>query len=65
MSQVRTKVDEYLKAGVRLVWVIEPRTRHITVHRPDEAPSLLRENGDFDGLDVLPGFRLDVKRIFE
>src|SRR5437868_8456946 len=33
--EVREKVEEYLAAGVRLVWVVDPKTRSIEVFRGD------------------------------
>lgn len=65
MRQVEMKIDEYLAASVRLVWVIEPRLRRATVHSVDRTPIVLEEDDDFDGEEVLPGFRLLVARIFE
>jgi Uma2 family endonuclease len=57
------KVGEYLDAGVRMVWVIDPRTSSAAVHR-----SLVdvREIGidDFlEGGEVVPGFRCRLREI--
>jgi Uma2 family endonuclease len=51
------KVEEYLAVGVRLVWVINPRTRIVIVHRADGSLVKLREGQDLDGEDVVVGFR--------
>ena len=59
-----TKVDEYLSAGSRLVWVINPKRRIIYVYRPNDVISVLRENDVLDGEDVLPGFKLPLAKIF-
>jgi Uma2 family endonuclease len=56
-SEVEEKVEEYLGAGVRLVWVIDPELRRGWVYRPGGARTALGENDAFDGEDVLPGFR--------
>jgi Uma2 family endonuclease len=53
---VLDKVGEYLEAGVRLVWVIDPRKAKAVVHR---SLSDAKERGlqdTLDGDDVLPGF---------
>ncbi len=55
--EVDTKVREYLNAGVRLVWVINPETREARVHRANGTITGLREDDEFDGEDVIPGFR--------
>ena len=56
-SEVRGKVEEYLAAGVPLVWVIDPESRTADVHRPGLSAQRLREDDVLDGEDVLPGFR--------
>lgn len=63
-AEVHEKVLEYLAAGTRLVWVVHPRGRTVTVYRPDGSARVLREGDELDGEDVLPGFRLPVAAIF-
>jgi Uma2 family endonuclease len=58
------KILDYLAAGVRLVWVINPETRTVRIHRADSSVSQLRESDELDGEDVLPGFRLPVRNLF-
>mgnify|MGYP002779746517 CR=1 FL=1 len=64
MNDVTDKVLAYLKAGVRMVLILQPRHRLLTVHRPGHDPHLLHEPDTFDGDDVLPGFRLQVSALF-
>jgi Uma2 family endonuclease len=54
------KVEEYLRVGVRLVWVVNPDTRTVLVHRPDGTVTKIRDSGELVGEDVLPGFRCAV-----
>jgi Uma2 family endonuclease len=61
---VMDKVIEYLDAGVRLVWIVEPRRRIVTIWTPDRTARILTEADELDGGDVLPGFRLPVAQIF-
>jgi Uma2 family endonuclease len=63
--QVEQKVQDYLTAGVRLVWVIHPPTRTVHVHRREGTGTILRENDELDGEDVLPGFRCRVGDLFQ
>lgn len=58
--EVEEKVQDWLAAGVRLVWVINPRRRAALVHRPGAAVESLDEGGWLEGGDVLPGFRCRV-----
>jgi Uma2 family endonuclease len=63
-GQVSDKVAEYLDAGVRLLWVIEPRRRTVTVYTPDRHARILREGDELDGGDVLPGLTVAVAELF-
>jgi Uma2 family endonuclease len=62
---VAAKVRDYLTAGTRLVWVIDPRRRTVTVHRPNAGPQTLGPEDHLDGGDLLPGFTLPVTRILD
>ncbi len=61
---IAAKVALYLGAGVRLVWLIRPRTRTIEVHHADGTHRILRLSDELDGGDVVPGFQLPVAELF-
>jgi Uma2 family endonuclease len=63
-SAVQAKVNEYLAAGVRLVWVVDPRTRTITSWRTAAGCRVLGVGDELDGEDVLPGFRLPLTALW-
>jgi Uma2 family endonuclease len=63
-SDVTDKLLEYLDAGTRLIWVVEPRRRTVTVWTPDRTARILAESDELDGGEVLPGFRLSIAEIF-
>jgi Uma2 family endonuclease len=50
------KVAEYLTAGVRLVWIIDPLAKIGIVHRQDASYERLGSDDSLNGEDVLPGF---------
>jgi Uma2 family endonuclease len=58
--EVDMKVQEFLAAGVRLVWVVNPATRRVRVYRADGSVAEVGEADDITGEDVLPGFRCRV-----
>jgi Uma2 family endonuclease len=60
---VEEKVLEWLTAGSRAVWVADPTTRTVTVHRPGAEPITLTEDQEIDD-DVLPGFVCRVGLFF-
>ena len=55
--ELDTKIEEYLAAGVRLVWVINPEARIAVIHRLDGSMAKVREGQELSGEDVVPGFR--------
>ena len=62
--EVAEKVAEYLGAGGRVVWVVDPRRERVTVHLPGSVPRHLSREDTLDGAPVLDGFRLPVAEIF-
>ena len=63
-ARMQQKVVEYLDAGARLVWVIDPIGKRATVYRSTTDIQLLGLNDILDGHDVLPGFHLPMSRLF-
>jgi len=63
-EDVEAKVLDYLQAGTRLLWIIRPRTRTITVYRSRQDIRLLTAEDTLDGADVLPGFSVPVRELF-
>ena len=59
------KRREYFKAGVRLVWMVEPKTRTVDVYTSVKKFSTIREEDTLDGGTVLPGFKLPLRKLFE
>lgn len=64
MGKVMRKVKEYLKNGVKVVWVIDPETRNVTIHRPGQEPYLVEENEDLTCGDLLPDFCCRLSDVF-
>lgn len=64
VAEIQAKVQEYLKHGTRLVWVLEPTTRTITVYRSLTDIRILTEDDVLEGEDVVPGFAYKVKDVF-
>jgi Uma2 family endonuclease len=62
--EVSEKIEEYLQAGVSLIWVIDPEIRIVDVYRKNGEIRRLREADELLGDDVLPGFRCRVADLF-
>jgi Uma2 family endonuclease len=59
------RVGQYLKRGVALVWVVDPDSRTVSVHRRgQDLPAVRDEMEDLTGEDVLPDFRCRVAELF-
>lgn len=64
-QEVDAKVDSYLRDGVKLIWVVNPRNQTVTVYTPgSDQFTRLKADATLNGGDVLPNFRLPVKAIF-
>jgi Uma2 family endonuclease len=63
-NKVLEKVTEYLSGGSRLVWVVWPTTRSVTVYSSDGLVRTLGPDDELDGGDVLPGFQVRVADLF-
>jgi len=59
------KLREYFQAGVRLVWCVDPKTRTARVCAGPKAMTRLDGDGTLDGGEVVPGFALPLRELFE
>jgi Uma2 family endonuclease len=63
-STVREKVEEWLRAGVSVVWVVDPFRRTVEVFRIDAPVETLREGDTLTCESLLPGFALPLTTLF-
>jgi len=64
-AEMARKVREYFEAGVRLVWLIDPRKRTARVFSTTEKSALIRAHQALDGGAVLPGFVLPLSDLLD
>ena len=62
--EVDEKTQDWLAAGSRAVWIVNPRQRTILVYQPASSPVLYRAGETLNAGDVVPGFRLKVDDAF-
>jgi Uma2 family endonuclease len=62
-KQIRTKLKEYFAKGVRLVWVLAPEDRTLTIYRTLDEGRVLHESALVTGEEVLPGFACRVSEL--
>jgi Uma2 family endonuclease len=62
--EIERKCGDYLKAGVRLIWIMNPDTRTVRVLRPERPAREPNRTEILSGEDVLPGFSCPVAQLF-
>jgi Uma2 family endonuclease len=62
--EIDHKVGEYELAGVKLIWVVNPESKTVRVHRADGTVTVLREAEELEGEGVVPSFRCRVANLF-
>jgi Uma2 family endonuclease len=65
VEEIDEKVDEYLNAGVLVVWIVDPHYQTVTVYRSDAQPVLFNADQELNGEPHLPGFSVHVCDIFK
>ena len=63
-AAVQSKVEDWLGAGTRLVWVVYPDTRSVTVYRSLNEAEVLSEPDALDGAPVLTDLAVPVSDLF-
>jgi Uma2 family endonuclease len=64
LVEVEQKVKDWLDAGARAVWTVNPNPRVVSVYRSLTDVTRLSEDDELDGGEVVPGFRCKVSDIF-
>jgi Uma2 family endonuclease len=63
-KEVREKIKEYLTHEVKLVWLVDPETRTVTVYQGSFRGTELDESDTLTGGDMLPNFSCKVSDLF-
>jgi Uma2 family endonuclease len=64
IEEISDKIDDWLNAGVQMLWVVDPFRRTVTIYQPGHDPVLLGERAILEGDPIVPGFRCSVAEIF-
>jgi Uma2 family endonuclease len=62
-EELESRLRDYRKVGVPLVWVIYPELRAVKVLRLGSPPLDLEEDDELSGEDIIPGFRCPLREI--
>jgi Uma2 family endonuclease len=63
-EDIELKISQYLAAGAKVVWIVSPKARQVSIYRADGSGTLLREPQNLTGESVLPGFTLALVELF-
>ncbi len=63
-SDVQVKVQEYLRAGVRIVWVVDPQTLTVTIYQQDGRARVLQATDELIAPGVLENLSVTVRKLF-
>jgi Uma2 family endonuclease len=63
-SELQAKMREYIDNGTRLGWLIDPQNRQVEIYRFGKEVEVLVNPSELSGEDILPGFVLDLKRVW-
>lgn len=63
-GEMSRKRREYFHAGVQLLWMVDPRERHVTIYRSSNEAEIVREGGLLAGDPVLRGWKVDTAELF-
>jgi Uma2 family endonuclease len=61
-TEVDEKTAQWLRAGARVVVIVDPRTRRVNVHRTSGA---MHATDGIEIEDVIPGWRMSLAEIFD
>lgn len=64
LTDLQTKMAEYITNGVQLAWLIDRAHRTVTIYRPNIPPEVLSQPASLEGEPVLPGFQLDLSFVW-
>jgi Uma2 family endonuclease len=64
VEEISGKIDDWLSAGVQMLWVVDLFRRTVTIYQPGYDPTLLGEHGILEGDPVVPGFHCPVAELF-
>lgn len=63
-SEMKRKLSDNFKSGVRLVWLVNPQKRRVAVYTAPTRPTYLLEPETLTGVPVLPGFKVELSKLF-
>ncbi|AFY55389.1 hypothetical protein Riv7116_2894 [Rivularia sp. PCC 7116] len=64
LESLQAKMKEYIDNGAKLGWLLDPQSRRVEIYRPGSAVEVLENPDSLSGDKVLPGFVLNLRRVW-
>ncbi|NEP14379.1 MAG: Uma2 family endonuclease [Symploca sp. SIO2C1] len=64
LSKLQAKMHEYIDNGAKLGWLIDPQNRRVEIYRAGREAEVLEHPSSLSGEDILPGFILNLRRVW-
>ncbi len=64
LESLQAKMREYIDNGAKLGWLLDPQPRRVEIYRPGSAVEVLENPDSLSGGKVLPGFVLNLRRVW-
>ena len=64
LKTLREKMEEYRSNGVRLGLLVNPKNQQVEIYRPGQEPEIYESPTSIDCGEVMPGFVLDMSKIW-
>ena len=61
---IARKIREYLRHGVRQVWIVQPETREVSIYRSPKRIEVFEEGDVLAAADLLPGLLVPLDNLF-
>jgi Uma2 family endonuclease len=65
LKKSQEKMQEYMENGCRLGWLINRKKREVEIYRPGQDVEVLQSPLTLSGENVLPGFVLNLQKIWD
>lgn len=65
LKPLQAKMREYIDNGAKLGWLIDPQQRRVEIYRPGKDVEVLENPAQLSGEAVLPGFMLNLRRVWD
>ncbi|NJL80162.1 MAG: Uma2 family endonuclease [Richelia sp. SM2_1_7] len=64
IEPMQAKIKEYIENGARLGWLLDPQNRRVEIYQPEIEVKVLENPTELSGEEVLPGFVLNLRRVW-